>query len=121
MLRNSFGRFYSSFRTPVEKPASPVNRQRKYVMHSNDISSDLTQLVIQYTMLDMEECDLLALALGYEGSIFKQQVLSFDELNIPGDEYIHVSAAHKKESSRLIIQTLLQPPENKKEAGAPFT
>ena len=118
MLRNSFGRFYSSFRTPVEKPASPVNRQRKYVMHSNDISSDLTQLVIQYTMLDMEECDLLALALGYEGSIFKQQVLSFDELNIPGDEYINVSAAHKKESSRLIIQTLLQPPENKKAAAA---
>ena len=118
MLRNSFGRFYSNFRTPVEKPAAPVNRQRKYVMHSNDISSDLTQLVIQYTMLDMEMSDLLALALGYEGSIFKQQVLSFEELNIPGDEYINVSAAHKKDSSRLIIQTLLQPPENKKAAAA---
>ena len=117
-LRNSFGRFYSSYRTPQEKPAIPVNRQRKYVLHSNEISSDLTQLVIQYTMLNMEQCDLLALALGYEGSLFKQQALSFEELNIPGDEYINVSAAHKKDSSRLIIQTLLQPPEDKKTAAS---
>lgn len=118
MLRNSFGRFYSSFRTPVEKPALPVNQHRKYVLHSSEISPELTQLVIQYTLLDMEQADLLALALGYEGSLFKQQALSFEELNIPGDEYINVSAAHKKDSSRLIIQTLLQPPENKKLAAA---
>lgn len=117
MLRNSFGRYYSSFRTPVEKPATPVNRQRKYVLHSSEISSDLTQLVIQYTLLDMEESDLLALALGYQESLFKQQLLSFEELNIPGDEYINVSSAHKKDSSRLIIQTLLQPPEDKKLAA----
>ena len=116
-LRNSFGRFYSSFRTPQEKPAAPVNRQRKYVLHSNEISGNLTQLVIQYTMLDMEQSDLLALTLGYEGSLFKQLLLGFEELNIPGDEYINVSAAHKKDSSRLIIQTLLQPPEDKKAAA----
>ena len=118
LLRNSFGRYYSNFRTPVEKPASPVNSQRKYVLHSNEISPELTQLVIQYTLLDMEQSDLLSLAMGYEGSLFKQQVLSFEELNIPGDEYINVSAAHKKDSSRLIIQTLLQPPENKKLAAS---
>ena len=118
MLRNSFGRFYSTFRTPVEKPAVPVNHQRKYVLHSSEISPELTQLVIQYTLLDMEQSDLLALAMGYEGSLFKQQCLSFEELNIPGDEYINVSSAHKKDSSRLIIQALLQPPENKKLAAA---
>lgn len=118
MLRNSFGRFYSSFRTPVEKPAVPVNKQRKYVLHSPEISPELTQLVIQYTLLDMEQSDLLALAMGYEGSLFKQQILSFEELNIPGDEYINISSAHKKGSSRMIIQTLLQPPENKKAAAA---
>ena len=118
MLRNSFGRFYSNFRTPVGKPAAPVNHQRKYVLHSSEISEELTQLVVQYTLMDMEQCDLMALSLGYEGSLFKQQVLSFEELNIPGDEYINVSAAHKKDSSRLIIQTLLQPPEDKKLASA---
>lgn len=118
MLRNSFGRFYSNFRTPVEKPSLPVNKHRKYVLHSSEISADLTQLVVQYTMLDMEQSDLMALALGYEGSLFKQQILSAEELNIPGDEYINVSSAHKKDSSRLIIQTLLQPPEDKKLAAS---
>ena len=117
MLRNSFGRFYSNFRPPVEKPSRAINKQRKYVLHSNEISPDLTQLVIQYTLLDMEQSDLLSLALGYESSLFKQLLLSFEELNIPGDEYINVSSAHKKDSSRLIIQTLLQPPENKKLAA----
>ena len=114
MLKNSFGRYNSNSKTPLEKKSAPVNHQRKYVFHSSEISSDLTQIVVQYTMLDMEKADLMALALGYEGSLFKQKVLGYSELNIPGDEYINVSAAHKKDSSRLIIQTLMQPPENKK-------
>ena len=118
MLKNSFGRFYSNSKPPLEKTSAPVNHQRKYVFHSPDISSDLTQLVVQYTMLDMEQTDLMALALGYEGSLFKQLILGYSELNIPGDEYINVSAAHKKDTSRLIIQTLLQPPEGKKAAAA---
>ena len=114
MLKNSFGRFYSNYRPPVEKPSAPVNQQRKYVLHSPEISAELTQLVVQYTMLDMEQTDLMSISLGYEGSLFKQLILSYTDLNIPGDEYINVSAAHKKDSSRLIIQTLMQPPENKK-------
>ena len=114
MLKNSFGRFYSNSKTPVEKPSSPRNKQRKFVFHSDEISADLTQVVVQYTMLDMEQCELMALALGYEDSLFKQTALSITQLNIPGDEYINVSAAHKKDSSRLIIQTLLQPPEPQK-------
>ncbi|MCR4947837.1 MAG: insulinase family protein [Treponema sp.] len=114
ILKNSFGRFYSNFRPPVEKPSAPVNQQRKYVLHSPEISAELTQLVVQYTMLDMEQSDLMSISLGYEGSLFKQLILSQTDLNIPGDEYINVSAAHKKDSSRLIIQTLMQPPENKK-------
>lgn len=113
MLKNSFGRFYSNFRTPVQKPSVPRNSQRRFVFHSNEISPDLTQLVVQYTMLDMNQCELLALALGYEGSLFKQTLLNLSELNIPGDEYINVSAAHKRDSSRLIIQTLLQPTDKK--------
>ena len=114
MLKNSFGRYNSNSKPPLEKKSAPVNHQRKYVFHSSEISSDLTQIVVQYTMLDMEKADLMALALGYENSLFKQRVLGYSELNIPGDEYINVSAAHKKDSSRLIIQTLMQPPENKK-------
>lgn len=121
MLKNTFGRFYSNSKTPAEKIMAPRNQQRKYVFHSNDISTDLTQLVIQYTMLDTEECELLSLALGYQDSLFKQSALAVPDLNIPGDEYINVSAAHKRNSSRLIIQTLLQPPEDQKKREKPVT
>lgn len=113
-IKNSFGRFYSNFNVPVEKPSSPVNKQRKYVFHSPEISPDLTQIVVQYTMLDMEQCNLLAATLNNNASTFKNKILEYSELNIPGAEYIDISAAHKRNSSRLIIQTLLQPPENKK-------
>jgi len=113
-LKNSFGRFYSNFKVPVEKKSEPVNAQRRFVLHSPEISADLTQIVVQYTMLDMDQCDLMSIALGYENSLFKQLVLGCKELNIPGDEYINVAAAHKKDSSRLIIQTLMQPQKDKK-------
>lgn len=113
-IRNTFGRFYSNYNTPKEQPSLPINKQRKYVFHNEDISSDLTQVVIQYTMLNTEQADLLATALNNNYSTFKQNILKNTELNIPGDEYIDVSAAHKRNSSRLIIQTLMQPPENKK-------
>jgi len=113
-LKQTFGRFYSNYQTPVEKPLLPMNHQRKYVFHHPDISTELTQIVVQYTMMNMEECDLLAATLNNDASTFKQQTLTLQELNIPGAEYIDVSSAHKRDCSRLIIQTLLQPPENKK-------
>jgi len=113
-LRSSFGRFFSNYRIPAEKESLPVNSHRKYVFHHSEISDELTQIVIQYTMMDMEECDLLAASLNNDVSSFKTNLLELTELNIPGAEYINVSAAHKRNSSRLIIQALMQPPENKK-------
>lgn len=113
MLQNTFGRFYSSNKTPISKPLVPVNNKRKFVLHSPDLSPDLTQVVIQYTMLGMEECDILSASLNNNYSAFKNNLLEKEELNIPGDEYINVSSAHQKDNSRLIIQTLLQPPVNK--------
>ena len=113
MLQNTFGRFYSTNKTPSSKSLSAINKKRKFVLHAPDISPDLTQVVIQYTMMNMEQNDIIAAALNNNSSIFKQKLLSLESLNIPGDEYINVSAAHQKDNSRLIIQTLLQKPENK--------
>lgn len=112
ILKQTCGRFYSNYQTPVEKPSVPINKQRKYVFHNPEISTELTQIVVQYTMMDMEECNILATTLNNDVSTFKQNALSIPELNIPGAEYIDVSSANKRDSSRLIIQTLLQPPEN---------
>lgn len=119
-LKNTFGRFYSNYNTPVEKPSFPINQHRKYVFHSPDISPDLTQIVIQYTMLNIEQCDLLAATLNNNASTLKKTALEYEELNIPGAEYIDISAAHKRNSSRLIIQTLAQPPVNKKSGITSF-
>lgn len=112
-LKNSFGRFYSTYSTPTQLSDLPFNTQKKYVIHSSDFSPDMTQLVIEYTNLSLDECDLFAAALNNNFSTFKQNLISNPELNIPGEDYIDVSAAHTKNSSRLVIQTLLQKPEQK--------
>ncbi|MBR1638908.1 MAG: insulinase family protein [Treponema sp.] len=114
MLKNSFGRFYSARPVPQQKPNIPLNSHKKYVFHSKEISPDLTQLVIQYTMLSRKECNLLATMLNSNDSKFKTNLVDNARLNIPGDEYINASAIHEKGNSRLIIQTLLQKPEDRK-------
>ena len=114
ILKNSFGRFYSATEVPQQKPNLALNVRKNFVFHSKEISPDLTQLVIQYTMLSADECDVLATMMNWDGSDFKARLVENPRLNIPGDEYINVSAVHEKDSSRLIIQTLLQKPEDKK-------
>lgn len=114
VIKNTFGKYYSNVqnKTPVTIPA--INNQKKYVIHDEEFSKDLTQIVVQYTFLNMEQADLMANTLNNRFSTFKNRTLEIPELNIPGDEYINVSQAHKNNSTRLIFQTLVQSPENKK-------
>ena len=113
LVKKTFGQYYSSYSVPVTKKSSPVNKQRKFVLHGPDFSADMTQLVIQYTVLNMEECELAATLLNNDGSFFKYNLVNQPALNIPGNEYVNASGAHKKDSSRLIIQSLLQKPQGK--------
>ncbi len=113
-LNNTFGRFYNTYSAVIEKKESPKIKQRKFVLHDPEFSDELTQVVIQYTNLDMQESDLAALVYNNNYSFFKYNLLNIEELNIPGDEYINASSAHKRNNNRLIIQTLLQKPENPK-------
>ena len=115
IINDTFGRFFSSNKTPVAKPLKAVNKNHKFVLHSPELSPDLTQVVIQYTTLSMEISDILAASLNNNSSRFKYNLLNIPSLNIPGDEYINVSSTHQKDTSRLIIQTLLQPAVNKKD------
>ncbi len=114
LIKNSFGRFYSSYPLPSSKPALPINLKKRFVLHNPEFSPELTQIVIQYTKMNREEAELTAAALNIPGSRLKNRLLEDANLNIPGDEYIHVAAAHKKDTSRVIIQSLLQKPEDKK-------
>ena len=114
LIMKTFGHYYSSYSVPQSKKSIPVNNQRKFVIHSPDFSKDMTQIVMQYTVLSMEECDLAAEMLNNDNSFFKYNLVNLPSLNIPGNEYINAASAHKKDSSRLIIQSLLQKSEDKK-------
>ncbi|MBP3742772.1 MAG: hypothetical protein J6J00_07285 [Treponema sp.] len=113
ILKNSFGRFYSATNVPQHKPNQALNSQKNFVFHSQEISADLTQVVVQYTMLSKAESELLAAMLNNNSSTFKQKLVDNPRLNIPGDEYINAAAVYEKGTARLIIQTLLQKPEDK--------
>lgn len=99
-LKNTFGRFYSTYKpeAPESAPAATLT-DKKFVLHSPDFSSDLTQIVIQYTSFSGEQADILAAA--------------FNRL-LSDDGYIHVGSAHKGNANRLIFQTIIQAPEDVK-------
>lgn len=107
-INQSFGRYYSNYRIPDENPGLPINKQRKFVFHSPEFSSDIVQIVMQYTMLNYEQCEIAAQMLNDDYSSFKYNILQNGELGIPGSEYINAAAAHKRDSSRLIIQSIFQ-------------
>lgn len=103
----TFGSYYSSTPNPKTKVSATLNKTRKFVIHSPEFSDEMTQAVVQYTMLNLEEAEVMAQLLDNNFSSFKTSLLQKEELKIPGDEYINAAAAHKKDSSRLIMQTLM--------------
>ena len=111
-VKNTFGSYYSNYRLPSQDSIFAVNHQRKYVFHSQELSPDIIQIVMQYTSLDFEESELLAQSLNRNDSFFKTDILQDESLLIPGYDYINAAATHKNESSRLVIQSILQ--KNKK-------
>ena len=118
LVSQTFGNYYSSYSVPYKINAAasknaPAYKTKKFVLHSSDISQDMTQVVIQYTGLNIEETELAAVMLNNDASFFKYNLVNQPTLNIPGNEYINAAGAHKKESSRLIIQSLLQKPQGK--------
>lgn len=114
ILRSSFGRFYSTYKTPTSNSDFPYNQQKKFVIHSADFSNEISQIIIEYTDFSLPECDLFSLALNDNFSTFKTELLKNEDLNIPGADYIDVSTSHTKNSSRIVIQSLLQKPKNNK-------
>ena len=114
ILNQTFGCYYSNTKNPVEKKSTITNNKRKFVIHHPDFSSDITQIVVQYASLDMNQNNLASTLFNNNSSSVKYKIASLEELNIPGNEYINFSAANKKGTSRLIIQSLFQKPESTK-------
>lgn len=115
LIQNTFGAYYSTYSQPYYKKSDKINTQKRFVIHDPEMSDEMTQVVVQYTgFTSMEDCDLAAAIINSNSSFFKFNLLSQEDLNIPGDEYINSQSAYKSNSNRLIIQSLLQTPEDKK-------
>lgn len=80
----------------------------KYVLIDEELSSDITQVVIQYTNFDQDEADLIANVFNRPTSEFKRLLLKQRNLSIRGADYIDASSAQQKTSSRLIIQAICE-------------
>lgn len=114
LIQNTFGSYYSTYKVPYQKEEKITNTQKKYVIHDPEFSSEMTQIVVQYTNCSSyEDCAIASSILNNNSSFFKYNLLNEAQLNIPGDEYINVSVANKKGENRIIIQSLLQQPQDK--------
>ncbi|MCR5045499.1 MAG: insulinase family protein [Treponema sp.] len=109
LAEKTFGSYAPSPANPIqENNESSKNEQRKFVLSDPELSPDMIQLVCQYTSLSMEQCDLAAVILNQKFSALKNALTNQSVLNIRGADYINADAAHKNNSSRLIIQSLLE-------------
>jgi zinc protease len=103
--------------TTAEKTADTApgggKKIHRYVLADPEISSDMTQIVIQFRSLPLTESDIIAGSLNAEGSSFKTALVSQKKLALRGEDYINIAAVHQKAGSRIIIQALL---ENTKES-----
>ncbi|MBR4374470.1 MAG: insulinase family protein [Treponema sp.] len=82
--------------------------EKLFVLTDPKFSDEMSQVVIQYTTLNQAECDMAATAMEEEFSLFKSTLTGDKRLGIRGNEYINATSAQKSNSSRLILQTLME-------------
>lgn len=87
-----------------------ANEQKiqKFVLTHDDLSTDLTQIVIQYKDFSSIETELLSKIFNNNKSEYKRLLLKQRNLAIRDAEYINISAANNRNSNRLIIQSILE-------------
>lgn len=108
LAKNTFGKYESANSYKTIKSVAAGGKQRKFVLYDSDFSSEITQIVMEYTSLSINESDLLSKKLNFNSSSLKENLINEKILNIRDREYINVSAAHKNGSSRVIIQSLFE-------------
>ncbi|MBO4319918.1 MAG: insulinase family protein [Treponema sp.] len=83
---------------------------RKFVLADNEFSKDLTQIVIQYTSLSSVQADILGTAFNFSDSDFVKLMTTDSILGIRSKDYIYAESVQRGNSSRLVIQALLEQP-----------
>lgn len=87
----------------------PQNSQsKKFVLYSGELSSDITQIVVQYTDLEMNKADIIAQILDRDNSTFKTGLVQDEKAGIKSAYYINAQSTHTKSGSRCIIQAIIE-------------
>ncbi len=88
--------------------AAQISKTKKYVLTDDSISTDLTQIVLQYTQFNQDKADLLSAVFNKNNSTFKTLLLKQRNLAIRAPDYIDCSSAQQSNSSRLIVQAICE-------------
>lgn len=108
LAQRTFGSYSPASKSLNLQPLKAGGKAHKFIMYDPEFSTDLTQIVIEYTSLNMNQANLAAATYNSDYSSLKKALCQEHLLNIRGPEYINVSADHKNGSSRLIYQSLLE-------------
>ncbi len=83
---------------------------RKYVLADSEFSKDMTQIVVQYTSLSSVQADILGAAFSSTDSDFVKLMTGDPLLGIRSKDYIYAESVQRGNSSRLVVQALLEQP-----------
>ncbi len=103
-----FGAYKAAATSGTLEAVKASGNAKKFVMHDIQFSEEMTQIVIEYTSLSLNEANLAAVTFNSDYSTLKKNLCENHLLNIRGPEYINVSSANQNGCSRLIFQTLLE-------------
>lgn len=108
LIKRTFGQYEAALSVQRSNGLAAGNKVHKFVLYDNDFSEDLTQIIVQYASLSMNQADIIASCLNSNFSTLKTNLIENPGINIREKEYINAAAAHKNGTSRLIIQALLE-------------
>ena len=100
----------NSFRTSDALKNEISTGGRKFVLADNEFSKDLTQIVIQYTSLSSVQADILDAAFSSSDSDFVRLMTTDPLLGIRSKDYVDAESVQRGNSSRLVLQSLLEQP-----------
>ncbi len=113
LINKYFGKFPSSYLSQEPDFLQNFNKKSdndvtKFVITDDELSTDLTQIVLQYTDFTQDEADIIAAVFNRGNSEFKKLLLKQKNLAIRAADYIDASSAQQINSSRLIIQSICE-------------
>lgn len=98
-----------SFQKKEDKKIT-ASELRKFVLLDNAFSDELTQIVIQFTNLNINQTDIVASSFIDITSPYKNAILQNDLLAVRSSSYLTAASTIKNENSRLILQAIMEKP-----------